>query len=156
MQLLTPMEISFNENYVFINYMGENKMGYQVEKNKFELETGLTISNIELPIPAYLITLSAYAASNEFENGLSANLGTTLSCGNVIDNLFLSLKSKIDNVVLIVDFDGITEVSENFCKQYLQYLLTTKNKVITINQNINVSNTFSSYILSNIEIQELE
>lgn len=154
--MITPVEISFNENYVLISYIGENDMTIQVTKNKFEKETGITISNIEMPIPAYLISLSAYAESNEMENSIQGNLGKTLSCGNVIDNLFLSLKLKIDEVILIVDFDGITEVSENFCKQYLQYLLTTKNKVITINQNIDVSNIFGSYVLNNIELQELE
>lgn len=153
--MLTPVEISFNDNFVFINYQGGN-MEYKVTKNNFEQQTGLTVSNIETPIPAYLISLSAYADSNDIENSLAANMGETLSCGNVVDNLFLSLKSKIDNVILIIDFDGITEVSENFCKQYMQYLLTTKNKVITINQSVNVSNIFGAYILDNIDVQELK
>lgn len=155
--LLTPVTISFDDNYVYIKYQGDEIMDYVVDKNKFEENTGVTISNTELPIPAYCIALSAYAESiTSNANVIEVNMGTTLSCGNVIDNLFLSLKSKIDNQILIIDFDGITEVSENFCKQYMQYLLTTKNKVITINQDINVSNIFSEYVLGAIEIQELK
>ena len=148
--------INFDNNYVCIDFKGDETIKYTIEKNKFELETGLTVNNIATPIPAYLISLSSYAESANMENSIVATSNTTLSCGSVIDNIFLALKTKIDNVIIIVDFAGITEVSDNFCKQYLQYLLTTNNKLVTINLDINVTNIFSHYVLENIELQELE
>lgn len=155
-KLLKPVDVNFDNNYVYITFKGDSTMTYTIEKNKFEENTGLTVSNIEFPVPVYLISLSSYAESAEYDESIVISGNTTFSCGNIIDNLFLALKSKIDNVILIIDFDGITEVSDNFCKQYLQYLLTTKNKVITINQDINVTNIFAHYVIQNIELQELE
>lgn len=150
------MEISFDNRFVYIRFEGGNNVAFQVDRNKFETESGLTISNIDFPVPVYLVSLSSAADSANFEGSIVGTSGTTLECGNVIENLFATLKSQVDNVILIVDFDKITNVSENFCKLYMQYLLTTNNKVITINQNIDVSNVFSNYVLSNIEIKELE
>ena len=156
MKLLTPMIVNFDSNYVYISFQGDETLAYTVERNKFETATGLTVSNISSPVPVYLIALSNEAESASYPNALVGTSGTTLSCGSVINNLFLALKSRVDNIIVIIDFDKITEVSEHFCAEYMKYLLTTKNKVITINQGINVSNTFASYVLNNIELQELE
>lgn len=155
-KLLTPANITFDNNYVYVSFEGDDTITYTVEKNKFEKETGLTISNLKMPVPVYLISLSRFATSSEEENSIIATGNTELNCGDIIDNLFLSLETKLENVIFVIDFDGIDKVTENFCKHYMQYLLTTKNKVITINQSINVSNIFGYYVLGNIELQELE
>lgn len=155
-KLLTPAIINFDNNYVYIRFEGDDTIEYTVERNKFEKETGLTISNISAPIPVYLISLSQYAVSADFDESIVVTNKKELNCGDIVDNLFLALQTKIDNVILVVDFEGVDKISENFCKQYLQYLLTTKNKVISINQSTNVSNMFGYYVLQNVEIQELE
>lgn len=154
--MLTPAIINFDNNYVYIRFEGDDTIEYTVERNKFEEETGLTISNISTPIPVYLISLSQYAVSADFDESIVVTNKKELNCGDIVDNLFLALQTKIDNVILVVDFEGVDKISENFCKQYLQYLLTTKNKVISINQSTNVSNMFGYYVLQNVEIQELE
>ena len=54
------------------------------------------------------------------------------------------------------DFDGVLEVSQNFVDVYTKYLLETKNKVITINQNNDVSNAFGEYTYDIFDIQNKE
>ena len=63
-------------------------------------------------------------------------------------------KIHLENIFLIVDFSEVIEVSENFTEQYMKFLLSTKSKVISINQNTNINNTFSRYVESIIDIQD--
>lgn len=134
--ILQPLILIADDNYVEYRLQEDDTLVYKTQINYFEEKSGVTIQNIEYPVPGYYINLNK-------------QFGQTLKCGNIIATFFTVLKSKIDNVLLIIDFNGIEEVSSNFCSEYYKYLLTTKNKVITINQNINVSNIFADFVLRN-------
>lgn len=133
---LKPLILIADSNYVEYRLQEDDTLVYKTQINYFNKNNGVTIQNIEYPVPGYYINLNT-------------QFGSTLKCGNIITSFFTLLKSKIDNVLLIVDFDGIEEVSDSFCSEYYKYLLTTKNKVITINQNVNVSNIFANFVLRN-------
>lgn len=129
-----------DNNYIDFQFDdGENMVG---EINEIIEESGITLENIEYPISAYYIHLES-------------NFGKTLKCGNIISTFFTALKSRVNNSIIVVDFDNIEEVSENFCAQYYKYILNTNNKIITINQNIDVSNIVANFILLNIDILEM-
>ena len=108
------------------------------EINALVENSGVTLQNVEYPIPAYYLILKD-------------NFGETLKCGNVINTFFTAIKEQIKNSIILIDFDGVYEVSDNFCAQYCKYILNTNNKILTINQNINVSNIFANFILTNID-----
>lgn len=145
--------VKINNNDVYITYQGEEYMQYDI--NDFEENTGLTVQNIKFPVPAYVVALSSEAQSAAIENVIVAGSNTTLSCGNVIENLLESLKKQIDNQIIIIDFDGIEEVSSSFAQSYTQYLLNTKNKIISINQNYYVHSILSQFALYNVDIQPI-
>lgn len=134
--ILHPIYIRQNNNYIEYRYMEDDELIHKTEINHFEEKDGVTIQNIEYPVPAYYVHLYTL-------------FGKTLSCGNIINTFFAHLKAQKDNILLIIDFDGVNEVSENFCAQYYKHLLTTKNKLITINKNTQVSNIFARFIVSN-------
>lgn len=150
---IRPLVIEFDSNYVYIQYQGEKYMQFDI--NSFEENTGLTVQNIRFPVPAYVIALCDQAKSASLDNVIVMGSNTTLSCGNVIENLFESIRTQIDNQILIIDFDGIEEISSNFAQSYTQYLLNTKNKVISVNQNWFVHMMLSGFIIHNINIQAL-
>lgn len=141
--MLTPINIDFEDNFILFRYEGSDDIIHKTKTNLFEENTGLTISNPDFNIPAYMIMLSNY--------------GTSIMCGHIIDNIIGYLKnSDLENILLIVDFSGVVDVSESFCEQYIRFLLSTKSKVISINQNTNINNTFSQYVETIIDIQEVE
>lgn len=108
--------------------------------NLFEKNKGMIISNPEFDIPAYILQLKQF--------------GTSLICGHIIENVVGYMKqSDLEEVLLIVDFDEIVEISTSFSEEYVKFLLSTKNKVLSINQNTNINNALSEYILSVIDIQ---
>ena len=113
-------------------------MVYKTDINSFVENTGITIQNISFPIKGYYINLS--------------EISTTFVCGNILENIFYELqKDNIENSLIIMNFDDVEELSENFVKEYTKILLQTSNKIITINMNTELSNQFSFFILSNIK-----
>ena len=140
--MLKTVEVEFEDNFILFRYEGSDNIIYKTQKNSFQKETGLTISNPDINIPAYIIQLSTY--------------GTSIMCGHIIDNIIGYLKNAgLENIFLIIDFQDIVEISENFSEQYIKFLLSTKSKVISINQNTNINNAISQYVESIIDIQEV-
>jgi len=136
------MSINFKDNKILFQYIGDDSIVYQTQQNQFLENTGLTIKNPTTNIPVYGLKLNEW--------------GTALRCGHIIDNIAGRLKKNgLGNIILIVDFAGITEVSESFCEQYLNFLLTTPSKIININQNTSINNVFVSYMDSIVDYQEL-
>lgn len=141
--MLTPINIELVDNFIIFKYEGSDDIISKTKVNLFEENTGLTISNPDFNIPAYMIKLSNY--------------GTSIMCGHIIDNIIGYLKnSDLENILLIVDFSDVIDISESFSEQYTKFLLSTKSKVISINQNTNINNVFSQYVESIIDIQEVE
>ena len=134
--MLETIEVELEDNFILFRYEGSDNIIYKTQKNSFQKETGLTISNPDINIPAYIIQLSTY--------------GTSIMCGHIIDNIIGYLKNAgLENIFLIIDFQ------ENFSEQYIKFLLSTKSKVISINQNTNINNAISQYVESIIDIQEV-
>lgn len=118
-------------------------MVLKTDINSFIDDSAVSIQNVSFPITSnfYYIKLSEYSK--------------TFSCGNVVENLFFNIKKDLDNELLVFDFDGVEEISDNFYKSYTKLLLETSHKIITINMNTNLSNQFSNFINSNIfEVEE--
>ena len=137
------MVVDFQNNFINFRYSKESKIVYQTQKNIFMENTGLTIQNPDINIKAYSLVLNQW--------------GTSLQCGHIIDNIIGYLKnSGLESIILIVDFSDIVSISENFWEQYFKFMLSTKSKVININQNTNISNSFTNYINKMIDIQDLE
>ena len=140
--MLKTVEVELEDNFILFRYEGSDNIIYKTQKNSFQKETGLTISNPDINIPAYVIQLSTY--------------GTSIMCGHIIDNIIGYLKNaELENIFLIIDFQDVVEISESFSEQYIKFLLSTKSKVISINQNTNINNAISQYIKSIIDIQEV-
>lgn len=133
---LIPLNVEINDNYIEYRLQEGDELVYKSEINNIVPNSGITMENVEYPVPAYYINLADV-------------YGETLRCGNIINTFFAALKSQIDNTVIIMDFQGIKEISDSFCSQYYKHLLTTKNKIIIINQSINVSNMFAQFVLTN-------
>ena len=141
--MIQPIKVDFEENFILFRYIGDDNLIYKTQKNSFQENTGLTISNPDINIPAYVLRLS--------------NFGTSIICGHIIDNIVGYLKNaELENILLIMDFQDVVEISENFAEQYLKFLLSTKSKVLSIHANTNINNTLSAYIESIIDIQEVE
>lgn len=139
--ILIPLDVVMNDNFVEYR-LEDGKLVYKSEVNYLAPDSGMVVENIEFPVPAYYVKLSDA-------------FGVKLDCGNVVTTFFTAIKSVFDNRIIIIDFEDIDSVSNNFCKEYYKYLLTTKNKVITINQSVNVSNVFARFILSNTKLEEV-
>lgn len=141
--ILTPINIITDGNSIEFRTQEENELIYQTQINAFIENSGVTIQNVTFPVPGYYINLNQ-------------SFGETLRCGNIINSFFALLKSKLDNTLIIVDFNGVKEVSEQFCTEYYKNLISSKNKIITINQDINVSNIFGRVVIENTEFQRVE
>lgn len=136
------MQADIKDSLITFRYIGDDKIIYKTQVNQFLPNTGLTIKNPSIDIPVYGVQLSTW--------------GSSLLCGSLIENINGRLQEAgLNNIILIVDFSGITEVSENFCEQYFNFLLTTPSKIININQNTSINNAFVSYINSVIDVQEM-
>ena len=68
--MLIPTEIEFKDNFMIIQYKGDSIVQ---TINTFQKNTGVTISNPQFDIPAYVLQLKLF--------------GTSLICGNIIENL---------------------------------------------------------------------
>ena len=141
--MIKTLKVNMSDNIILFQYEGDENLIYKTKKNVFEEQTGLTISNPEIGIPAYTISLSQY--------------GTSISCGHIIDNIAGYLKGKeLENILLIVDFNGVIEISNSFAEQYIKFILSTKSKVLSINTNTNINHVISEYIENMIDIQDVE
>lgn len=140
--MLQSVNIELEDNFILFRYEGSDDIIYKTQKNLFEENTGVTISNPDIDIPAYLLSLSQY--------------GTSIMCGHIIDNIIGYLKNaELENILLIVDFADVIEISNSFAEQYTKFILSTKSKVISINQNTNITNVLSAYIEGIIDIQDV-
>ena len=140
--MIQSVIVDVQDNFINFRYEGDGSIIYTAKLNTFQEDTGLTILNPGFGIPAYVLNLGQY--------------GESLLCGHIIDNVIGYLKnSGLENIVLIVNFNGVTEISESFAEQYMRFLLSTKSKVLSINQNTNIINTFSTYVQSVIDVQEV-
>lgn len=142
MILFKQMQIDLRDNIINFRYIGSDTIIHQTQLNQFIEDSGLTILNPGTNLPVYGLELKEW--------------GTSLLCGHIIDNINgRLLEAGLDNIVLIIDFNGVTEVSQNFCEQYFNFLLTTPSKIININMNTSINNAFVSYINSVVEYQEM-
>ena len=124
-----------NDNVIFKTEVEE--MIYKTDINSFVENTGVTVQNVSFPIEGYYINLG--------------EIGEEFICGNIMENFFIELKkNNVTNSLLIINFEGVDELSESFLKSYTKILLETTNKIITINMNIDLSNKFSNFVLTNI------
>ena len=126
--------------YIHIQFLGDDNIVFQSKKNIFRPKNGLTIDNPQPKYPVYYIQLKDF--------------GESLLCGNIIDMIYgVLLAQDIDNVILVLDFAGVLETNDAFCEEYFKYLLKTKNKIISIGQNKQITEIFSNYIIDNIKTQ---
>ena len=126
--------IYINKKDIKMKFMVET-MEY-IDVNSFVKDTGVTVRNVSFPIKGYFVRLK--------------NLGDTFICGNILTNFFVELKKEINDDLIIIDFDGVEEISENFLKNYTKILLESSNKIITINMNTSLSNDFARFIENSI------
>lgn len=141
--MLEPIIIEMQDNFINFKYVGSDNIIAKTKRNLFEEESGLVILNPDINIPAYLLSLSQF--------------GTNIDCGHIIDNIVGYLKNaEMENILLVIDFEGVIDISESFAEQYVKFLLSTKSKVLSINQNTNINIAISSYIESIIDIQEMK
>ncbi len=139
---IVPLGYYIHGDNIYFHYAGDDNVVYETKKNLIVKEKGVIVENPQIGIPAYIVGVGAF--------------GSELLCGNVIDNIFTALQmAGVDETILIVDFDGVENVSDQFCEAYYKFLLNTKSKVITLNMDIDVSNIFASFIYDSIEVQEL-
>lgn len=161
-KLVISSELDIDES----GYYKSKLTGYQNKENKYRYKPVSKETTIDYPtennslVPNSGVTVQNIDFSNLFADVIKlSDYGKELLCGNLLDNLFLNFKKDNDNTLLIIDFDGIEEVSENFLKTLIKYLLQTSNKVIPINMSTAVSNDFSSFIAINLwpegEVDEL-
>ena len=141
--MLEPIIIEMQDNFINFKHVGSDNIIAKTKRNLFEEESGLVILNPDINIPAYLLSLSQF--------------GTNIDCGHIIDNIVGYLKNaEMENILLVIDFEGVIDISESFAEQYVKFLLSTKSKVLSINQNTNINIAISSYIESIIDIQEMK
>lgn len=141
-EIFDTMFFDLKGEYIHIQFLGDDNLVFETRKNVFKENTAITIENPQPQFPVYYFTL--------------IDAGEHLLCGNIIDTLFSALLNRdIDNVILVLDFDGVLEVNESFCEDYFKNLLMTKNKVIPIRQNKQVHEIFSKYIIDNSKVLSL-
>lgn len=141
--MLEPIIIEMQDNFINFKHVGSDNIIAKTKRNLFEEESGLVILNPDINIPAYLLSLSQF--------------GTNIDCGHIIDNIVGYLKNaEMENILLVIDFEDVIDISESFAEQYIKFLLSTKSKVLSINQNTNINIAISSYVESIIDIQEMK
>ena len=140
--MIQTVDVDIQDNIIIFRYEGDDEVIYKTQKNLFKENTGLTIENPDVNIPAYVLKISKY--------------GTSIMCGHIIDNIIGYLvNANLENIFLIIDFSGVIEVSNNFIKQYINFLLSTKSKILSINTNTDINNMISEYIENMIDIEEV-
>lgn len=138
---ITPVSYFIYGDNVYFHYEGSDDVIYKTKKNLIVKNEGIVVKNPQTDISAYVLNLNVF--------------GKELLCGNIIENIVVNLKlHDMDEVVLIVDFDGVDEISEHFCESYFRFLLESKCKITTLNMSLDVSNIFASYVYDVISVQE--
>lgn len=136
---MIPVEIVLNEKDIIFR-TGDDKVAYKSDINSFIADSGVTIKNIVFPIESSKVYYLPLGSLNK-----------TFVCGNLFSNIMLELERVEEkNRIVVIDFDGVDEVSTAFLSTYTKFLLETSDKVITINMNMAISNDFGSYVISNI------
>lgn len=140
---MIPVNVTIKNNDIIFR-TGDDKVAYKSDINSFIADSGVTIKNIVFPIESSKVYYLPLGSLNK-----------TFVCGNLFSNIMLELErvEEKDRIV-IIDFDGVDEVSAAFLSTYTKFLLETSDKVITINMNMAISNDFGSYVLSNINEEE--
>lgn len=72
---------------------------------------------------------------------------TSLICPNFIQKIKELLDVEIDKAVILIDFSGIDEISAQFAEDYIEFMITEKHKILSINTNISVQNQLNYAIL---------
>ena len=72
---------------------------------------------------------------------------TSLICPNFIQKIKELLDVEIDKAVILIDFDGIDEISAQFAEDYIEFMITEKHKILSINTNISVQNQLNYAII---------
>ena len=140
---MIPINVTIKNNDIIFR-TGDDKVVYKSDINSFIADSGVTIKNIVFPIESSKVYYLPLGSLNK-----------TFVCGNLFSNIMLELeRAEEKNRIVIIDFDGVDEVSSPFLSTYTKFLLETSDKVITINMNMAISNDFSSYVLSNINEEE--
>ena len=73
---------------------------------------------------------------------------TSLVCPNFIQKIKELLDVEIDKAVILIDFDGIEEISAQFAEDYIEFIITEKHKILSINKNISVQNQLNYSIIN--------
>lgn len=135
-------KVIINAEKIQIKIQGSDYMVYKTDINTLAAETGMTVKNISFPIEdVYIVQIS--------------NIGKNFECGKIIENIFTVLKQEIDNQIIIADFNEVETISEEFSESWAKVLLSTNNKIIPINMNINIMKTFSMFVEGNFkEVEE--
>jgi len=136
---MIPVNVTIKNNDIIFR-TGDDKVAYKSDINSFVADSGVTIKNIVFPIESSKVYYLPLGSLNK-----------TFVCGNLFSNIMLELERVEEkNRIVIIDFDGVDEVSAAFLSTYTKFLLETSDKVITINMNMAISNDFGSYVISNI------
>ena len=72
---------------------------------------------------------------------------TSLICPNFIQKIKELLDVEIDKAVILIDFTGIDEISAQFAEDYIEFMITEKHKILSINTNISVQNQLNYAII---------
>lgn len=72
---------------------------------------------------------------------------TSLICPNFIQKIKELLDVEIDKAVILIDFSGIDEISAQFAEDYIEFMITEKHKILSINTNISVQNQLNYAII---------
>ena len=112
---------------------------YETKKNKI-LEDAYRLSEPD-EVEAYYFKIN--------------NLGvTSLVCPNFIQKIKELLDVEIDKAVILIDFDGIEEISAQFAEDYIEFMITEKHKILSINKNISVQNQLNYAIINYFTYEE--
>ncbi|MBO5180181.1 MAG: hypothetical protein J6B87_07555 [Clostridia bacterium] len=142
---MIPVNVTIKNNDIIFR-TGDDKVAYKSDINSFIADSGVTIKKIVFPIESSKVYYLPLGSLNK-----------TFVCGNLFSNIMLELeKVEEKNRIVIIDFDGVDEVSAAFLSTYTKFLLETSDKVITINMNMAISNDFGSYVISNIKRKQNE
>lgn len=141
--MIIPVNVVIVDDDIILK-TGDDKVVYETEVNSFIEDSGLTINNVVLPL-----------TSNKVYYCRLADVSQSYICGNGFKTNMLEIKKELNQTcILIIDFDEVEEVSEGFLSTYTKFILESSDKIITINMSLDISKTFSAYILSNIQEEE--
>ena len=147
---LTPVKVVIDETKIQLK-IGDDTVVYETDVNAFEANAGVVVRNVELSLirnSVYFLSLEEISKEISVnQTGLSEiDTKKTIACGNIFDHMILSMNQEYENILLVIDFSNIDEVNESFLESYIRFLLSTENKVLSINMNISISKQFSLFV----------